>query len=209
MKSLLLLTGWICIFHHKLPAQSKMLLENYYYNSERGTNAIMPMFHLKTNNNWYAEIRYNYEDVNTVSLYAGKTFAKEGDVTYSLTPLLGYSAGRFRGASFAVNAETEWRQFFISSQSQYSRSLKSKDESFFFTWSEAGYCISENFFSGLALQYTKLSYQDIFEPGFLAGVSIKNVSFPCYLFNPFQHERYFILGLNYEFSLKKKKPDQQ
>ena len=204
MNRALLLTGLAIMIQYNLPAQSSLLLENYYYKGQ-GINTVVPMFHLETKNNWYGELRYNYEDINTLSLYAGKTIAGGNALQYCITPLLGYSAGRFRGPSFAVNAEAEWKNFFASSQTQYSLSLKTTEESFFFTWSEAGYAICDYFFAGLALQYTRLNCGDNFEPGFVAGLSFKNISFPCYIFSPFQAERYFVFGLNYEFSLKKKK----
>jgi hypothetical protein len=160
--------------------------------------------HFQAKNNWYAELRHNYEDVNTVSLFAGKAFTGGNEVTFSIIPLLGYSIGKFCGPSLALNTETEWKKLFFSSQNQYSISTKVKKESFFFTWTEAGYSISEWLFTGITLQYTRLSAQNIFEPGLLAGLSFKNVSFPCYIFNPFQRKHYFVLGLNYEFSFKER-----
>ncbi len=191
------------IVKHTLFAQSKMLLENYYYKKE-DYSTIMPVFHFQTNNNWYAELRYNYEEVRTTSFYAGKTITGGDALGYSITPLIGYAVGQFRGLSFAVNAEAEWKSLFMSSQSQYSVSNRTCAESFFFTWSEAGYSLSDYFFTGLALQYTRLSNESYLEPGFFAGLDFKNFSFPCYVFDPFQ-QPYFVIGLNYEINFKKKK----
>jgi hypothetical protein len=202
-RNLLLLLLTITI-HQSLTAQSKWLLETYYYKG-KDISAVVPMLHVETKDNWYAEFRYNYEDKKTFSLYAGKIFTGGKALEYTITPLLGYSVGRFNGLSFATNAEAEWKDFFISTQTQYSLSVKTKEESFFFTWSEAGYEISPHFFTGLAIQYTRLSGQNDFEPGLLAGLSFKNISFPCYVFGPFHRDRYFVLGLNYELNLTKKK----
>jgi hypothetical protein len=192
------------LIQYNLPAQSDWLLETYYY-SGKPLSGIVSMLHVETKKGWYTEIRYNYEDVKTISLFTGKTFRGGTDIQYSVTPLLGYSLGTFNGISLGVNAEAAWKDFFVSTQSQYSRSVKDKSENFFFTWSEAGYNICPNFYAGFAIQYTKLTDQSDVDPGFLAGLNYKNISFPCYIFSPFERDRYFVLGLNYEFCLKKKK----
>lgn len=182
-------------------AQSKLLLENYYY---KDMNSIVPMIHVETSENWYAELRHNYEDAETFSLYAGKTFRHGNEAEFTITPLLGYAVGKFTGPSLALNMDIEWRGLFFCSQNQYSLSAKSREESFFFSWAETGYSFSDAFFTGITLQYTRLNGKNITEPGFLAGLSFRDISFPCYLFKPFHRDRYFVLGLNYEFNLKRK-----
>jgi hypothetical protein len=202
MNGKLLLVFVAITLQYSLPAQSKWLFENYYYTG-KNINTDNPMLHVETKNKWYAELRYNYEDVKTLSFYAGKTFSGGKAIEYSITPLLGYCVGRFRGLSFAANAEAGWKNFYLSTQAQYSLSSGSEDESFFFSWSEVGYNFSPHFFSGIALQYTRLTGENDFKPGFLAGLSYKNISFPCYVFGPFHRDRYFVLGFNYEFYLKR------
>jgi hypothetical protein len=200
MNRILLILVNILLMQYTLSAQSKLLLENYYYKD----NSFVPMIHVETKNNWYAELRYNYEDAETFSLYAGKMFKAGNEAVISITPLLGYAAGKFTGPSLALNVDMEWKGLFFSSQNQYSRSIRSREESFFFSWAEAGYSVSDVFFTGITMQYTRLGNQDILDPGFLTGLSFKNISFPCYLFKPFQRDRYFVLGLNYEFNLKRR-----
>ena len=127
--------------------------------------------------------------------------------------MAGYSTGRFTGLSLAINTDAEWKKIFLSSQTQYSLSIKKNDsliikknaDNFFFSWSELGYNFSDHFFAGLAMQYTCQAGENDFKPGFLAGLSFKNLSFPCYVFSPFHPGRYFVLGVNYEFNLSKKK----
>jgi hypothetical protein len=201
MKRTLAIIISILLMQHTLSAQSKLLLENYYY---KDMNSIVPMIHVETKDDWYAELRHNYEDAETFSLYAGKTFRSGNEFEFSITPLLGYAVGKFTGPSLALNTDMEWRGLFFSSQNQYSLSARVKEESFFFSWAEVGYSVSDVFFTGITLQYTRLNKQNTAEPGFLAGLSLNNISFPCYLFKPFQRDRYFVLGLNYEFDLKRK-----
>jgi hypothetical protein len=150
-------------------------------------------------------MRYNYEEVQTISFYGGKIFSGGNAVTYSITPLAGFAAGRFSGLSFAANTEMGWKGFYISLQSQYSKSLEKDKPDFFFNWSECGYNISSHLFTGLSLQYALHSGKVDAEPGFVVGINLKNVSVPLYVFNAFHAGCYFVLGLNYEYNMKKKK----
>jgi hypothetical protein len=55
------------------------------------------------------------------------------------------------------------------------------------------------------MQYTRQIDNNSFEPGFVAGLEIKNFSFPVYVFSPFRSGCYFVVGISYEYNLKKKK----
>ena len=185
-------------------AQSKWVIENYNYVGQPGLAVVVPMVHFETKKNWYAELRYNYEDNQTVSFFGGKTFTGGKRFEYSLTPLAGFSAGRFTGVSFGTNTDADWKNFYLSTQSQYSFGTKKDVADFFFSWSEIGYNISKNFFAGLAMQYTRQIDNNSFEPGFVAGFEIKNFSFPVYVFSPFRTGCYFVVGINYEYNSKKR-----
>jgi hypothetical protein len=187
-----------------LSAQSKLGFEHYNYIRQSDNAVFVPMFHLQTKNNWYTELRYNYEDAETVSLFAGKTIEGGNKITYTLTPMAGFSIGLFTGVSAGINTEAEWGSFYLSAQSQYSIATKKDISSFFFNWSELGYSISDHVFAGVAMQYTHQEKEGFFEPGLVAGINLKKVSFPIYLFNPFNRSYYFIIGLNYEYNLSRK-----
>jgi hypothetical protein len=202
MKKYSLLFLFSIAVHSYLHAQEKIGAEVYNY--FKTTPAIQPIIHLQSAKNWYAELRYNYEDAETFSLYGGKKFTI-GDDKFSITPMLGYSIGKFNGASLAFNAETEFQQFFLSSQTQYSLATQKNSQSFFFSWSEAGYNVCDNFYTGLSVQYTAQKELNEFKPGVLVGFSFKNILLPVYVFNPFQPGRSFIVGLVYEYSYKKKR----
>ena len=213
MNKYLLAIACLLLIHYTAAAQWKAGIEQYVYTHTALSEAIVPVCHLQSADNFYAELRYNYEDIKTLSIYGGKTFSGGNRLRYDITPMAGFSTGRFTGISFAFNADLEWESFFISSQTQYSLTIKKKDSiaikknagSFFFSWSELGYNFSRYFFAGLAMQYTRQKGKNDFKPGFLAGLNFKNLSFPFYLFSPFHPDHYFVLGVNYEFSFKREK----
>lgn len=196
------LASAFCTMAH---SQSKWMFENYNYIRQPEAASFVPMLHFETSNNWYGELRYNYEDVKTISLFGGRSFNGGKNIIYTVTPMLGASAGQFTGVTFATNAEIEWKNIFFSAQSQYSKATKASSSSFFFNWSELGYSIGNNAYAGVALQYTKEQEAAYTEPGLFAGISFKNVSIPFYVFSPFSKGRYFVLGLNIEYSANKKK----
>jgi hypothetical protein len=185
-------------------SQAKSGVENYNLLGQGNAYVWMPIVHYETKKGMYAELRYNYEDIKTLSLYAGKTFAGGSGFQYSLTPMTGYCIGKFTGLSFAANAEAEWKDLFISTQTQYSMATKKNMANFFFSWSEVGYNVFKNFFAGLAVQYTRQQGANDIQPGLLAGLNFKNISIPFYVFSPFQPDRCIVLGFSYEYHLKKK-----
>ena len=103
----------------------------------------------------------------------------------------------------SFNDIIEGKKFYVSVQAQLSRSIENAADDFFFSWSEAGYNLSATIFGGVALQYTRQQHTKLPEPGFVAGLNFKELSIPVYLFNPFKTNRYFVVGLNYCFNVKK------
>jgi hypothetical protein len=187
-----------------LVAQSKLGMENYYYTGLPGNSSVVPMVHLETKRSFRGELRYNYEDARTFSLFAGKTIGGGKALEYHISPMIGFSTGLFRGISVAVNTEMEWKGLYLTSQNQLSMSTRNDKGSFIFSWSELGYNISDHFFGGIAMQYTIANGGNKAEPGFLAGFCLDKITIPFYAFSPFDHERYFVAGLIIECDLKKK-----
>jgi hypothetical protein len=184
-------------------AQNKIGAELYNYFKTKP--AIQPICHLQTAGNWYGELRYNYENAETFSVYGGKKFTTGAYEKFRIIPMLGVSAGRFNGLSLAFNAEAEQKSFYFSSQTQYSQAINKNSQSFFFSWSELGYNVCNNFYTGLSVQYTIQKDLNEFKPGILAGLCFKNISFPFYVFKPFQSDRCFVFGVIYEYRYKKKR----
>lgn len=162
----------------------------------------MPVAHYQAKKGFYTELRYNYEEVNTFSIYMGKTFLMGAKKYLSITPMLGWSAGEFKGVTLACRSAIELNDFFVSTEAQYSKSLHTTNSSFMFSWTEAGVSFGKNFFTGLSLQTTMEKDIKSIEPGFLMGFERGKLCVPVYFFNPFTSSSYFIIGINYELSLK-------
>jgi hypothetical protein len=185
--------------------QAKSGVENYNLLSRDKEYVWMPVVHYQTKKGIYTEMRYNYDDLHTFSFYGGKTITGGNRIAYTITPMLGFSVGDFRSIAIASKMELSYRKLFVSAEIQYSHAFGNSQPSFFFTWPEAGIDFSEFFFAGLAAQYTIQREANYFEPGLLMGINFKNFSIPFYIFNPFCNNSYLVLGLNYEYDMKKKK----
>jgi hypothetical protein len=187
-------------------AQAGGGLENYYYMKGQNGASMVPILYYATSSNWYGEARYNYDDDRTFSLYGGKTFSKSGTWSYSATPLVGGMVGLMNGGSLGLNLDVDRGKFFLSSQSQYSFSFRDEMNKYFFTWSEIGFKPYKWCYTGVALQQTSM-YREAgqWETGYMLGFSAKNWTIPFYVFSVSSQQRYFILGINWEWTNTKKK----
>ena len=182
-------------------AQSKVILEQYSFMGPNQPGLLAPVAHYQTKQKWYAEARYNYEDINTVSLYAGKTFSAQHNFSWSFTPMIGGMAGKMQGGSFGLNSELSYHRFNFSSQAQYSVSASTRYDNFFYNWSELWYQPVDWIYTGVALQHTRMyATTTLIDPGVLLGFTYGQWSFPLYSFNPFADQRYFVVGINWEWN---------
>lgn len=180
-------------------------IEMYRYMANGVPGFLQPSAHFQSAKNWYVEMRYNYEDAQTFSIYSGRNFSGGKEMEFSLTPMIGYSMGKFNGLSFAGNIDLDWKGFYFSSQSQASRSLDIREDDFIFSWSELGFNITEHVFTGISTQFTRQTGENYAEAGILAGITLGKLEIPLYMFSPFSKNQNFILGLSYEFDLSSKK----
>jgi hypothetical protein len=169
----------------------------------RDTVTMVPMAHVQTKKNWYIEGRFNYEDLKTASVYGGKMFTKDIKKTsYAIVPMVGIVAGKYKGGSFGLNINIERGKFYLSSQTQYTFSVKNRSDNFFYSWSEAGLAPVDWFYAGAAIQQTDFKHGT--ELGGVLGLTFGKWTFPLYAFSPFSEGRYFVLGLINTFGLGKK-----
>lgn len=175
-------------------------IEQYHYVGNQDNTVIVPVVHFQSKKGWYGEARYNYDELNTFSVYGGKTFSWNRAVAFSVTPLLGVSVGQLHALSTGNNIDASYQNFFFSSQSQYTFSTRAREENYFFSWIEAGYQPSNWLYAGLTMQHTRVyKTPHLVEPGILLGFSFKRWSLPLYYFNPLKKDQFFIIGVNWEW----------
>jgi hypothetical protein len=186
--------------------QDKINFEQYHVVDPHQPYTYMPVMHYQHKNNWYAEARYNYEAMETFSLYLGRAFTGGNNLNYSFVPMLGGSMGRFKGVSTGLNIDMEYNKFFFSSQAQYSMPTSQYGQNYWYSWSEVGYQSMKWLYAGLSVQHThnRLTGDEV-QPGMMIGFVFNRFTVPVYTFDPFTNGRNFIVGFNMAWKHTKKK----
>ena len=191
---------------HKVIAQSQLSLENYYSTGSNGPLAIMPIASYQTSKGFYAEGRYNYEELNTFSFYMGRSFSKESTFSYSISPIAGIVIGQFNGGSVGANISLGYKNFYLYSQPQYTFAVENSVNNYIYSWTDVTYSPLSWLSVGFSLQHTKPNQSKGFlENGLVLETAFKKFTFPIYIFNPQSKDRSIVLGANFELNFKKKK----
>ena len=179
--------------------------EEYYYIGREKTFYMATVVTDHAANDWYIEGRYNYDAINAVSAYLGKTFEKKALISYSITPMAGLIGGRLNGGSVGANVAFDCKGLSFASQSQYTISVQNKATNFIYSLSELTYHFREFLSAGVSLQQTAIYRAGgTPEKGILIRAELKKFSFPLYIFNPSTNERYFMFGMVIQLSDEKK-----
>ena len=185
--------------------QTRTGFEGYYYSGCGPSSSLVSRLHFEDHRGWYGEARYNYDAEQTFSLNAGRTFAREGTLGYSFTPMAGILAGKTRAISTGVNVAMDRKGICFSSELQYVFSAAGCGGDFLYSWSELGYQATGYLYTGIALQQLSACGANIkWEPGIQVSITCKKWRFPVYLFNPFAAERYFVMGISYDWEFSKR-----
>jgi len=164
-----------------------------------GTSYVSPTF--TADRGWlHLEGRYNYENLQTGSLWIGYNFSLADKPELKLTPLLGCVFGRESGIAPGYLATFNYKRIALFSQGEFVFDTQGKAASFFYSWSEFSYAPAEWFRAGLVSQRTK-AYQtplDV-QRGFLVGFSHKKLDFTAYMFNLGWTDPTVVLSLGIRF----------
>ncbi len=132
----------------------------------------------------HLEARYNYEDLETGSLWVGYNWSRGEKLVFEATPMIGGVFGKTAGIAPGYGVSLSYKRLALSSQGEYVFDMGDSSDSFFYSWSELTYSPAEWFHTGLAAQKTKTYHTSLnVQRGLLAGFSHKNMSFTTYIFN--------------------------
>jgi hypothetical protein len=191
----------ICIVYSlNAYTQKAVGMEQYYYWQQKTTGTIIPKVYYESPKKWYAEFRYNWEELHTASLHVGRqiNFKKIPELT--ITPVAGVLFGKLTGGSAGTIIELQLNKFLFLSEPQYVFSFQQRGQNFFYSWSELSYQINSFSYAGFALQQTKLyDEKNFLEPGIMAGFNFGRFDIPLYCFSPTSASKNFVLGVNWRW----------
>ena len=156
----------------------------------------------------HLETRYNYEDLQTISLYGGYNLAFGKKLHLDLTPMLGGATGNTDAILPAAEFEIMYaRRVGLYTETEYAFDLNNSDDNFFLWWGELYYSPQEWVWFGIATQRLRVreSERD-FAAGVNAGISERLVHHHRILFQSF-HKRSIRNSESWESRFRTQKPD--
>ena len=148
----------------------------------------------------HLETRYNYEDRNSASFFAGANFEWGDTVQLTLTPMLGGLVGDTDGIVPALEADLTWRKLAAYAEAEYVFDLDDSSSKFFYMWSELSLWPTEWLRAGLVTQRTRVyqTERDV-QRGLLVGFAFKKLEGTVYFFNPGSDDHFTVVSLGLSF----------
>jgi hypothetical protein len=133
----------------------------------------------------HLEARYNYENLETGSVWVGYNFGGGATLAWELTPLLGGVFGETTGIAPGYKGSLSWRKLELYSEGEYVFDGGTSSDSFFYNWSELTLAPVEWFRGGLVTQRTRVYQADRdIQRGILLGMTYEKLDVTTYVFNP-------------------------
>ncbi len=150
-----------------------------------------PTFYAR-HNTLHLEGRFNYEDRNTVSFWAGRRFKFGNPVEFVIVPMGAIVFGNTNGLAPGLETEIMFKKFDFYTESEYLFDFSTSENNFFYMYSELAIRPIKPLRTGLIAQRTKL-FQTEFEiqRGIFAEYYFRRYRAGVFYFNPFDSDSQF------------------
>lgn len=131
------------------------------------------------------EARINYEAIDTGSILAGWNLDFSGEeVRLDVTPMIGGAFGSLDAALAGYEITLSVGRLVLYTEGEFVFDFAESSDSFFYSWSELSYSITDEIRAGFALQKSRVRGEDPdFQPGLLLGVSFGRFDLTSYVFD--------------------------
>ena len=145
------------------------------------------------------EVRFNYEDLDTASVWVGRAFSIGESVAFEITPMAAVVLGNTDGGALGYSGSLTWRRLDLFSETEYVFASGEEADDFLYTWSELGWSPLSWLRTGLAVQRTKVygAGTDI-QRGVFGAVMLGKWELSSYLFNP-DDDPTFMFGVVFNY----------
>jgi hypothetical protein len=190
-----------------LPALSKEADEKAWSFSLSATTYIVPNYQeyvqptFTADRGWlHLEARYNYENLETGSLWVGYNFSGGKKLEWEFTPMLGGVFGNTTGIAPGYKGSLSWWKLELYSEGEYVFDTGNSEGSFFYNWSELSLSPVDWFRFGLVGQRTRAYQSSVdIQRGLLVGVTYKKIDFTTYVFNLDQGKPTWVFSVGVSF----------
>jgi len=146
----------------------------------------------------HLEARYNYEDLETASLFAGWTFEHGDELAMSFTPMLGAVAGDTKGIAPALEFDLGWQRVAWYAEMEYLFDLEDSDDDFFYSWSTLTYGLTDWLRAGLVTERSRLVDTDVsLQRGLALEVARAHLGLSLYAYNIGTDDSYAVVSLGF------------
>jgi hypothetical protein len=148
----------------------------------------------------HLEAKYNYESLETGSVWVGYNFSGGEKLAWELTPMLGGVFGNTAGIAPGFKGSLIWWKLELYSEGEFVVDTRDSSQSYFYDWSELALSPVHWFRFGLVTERTRAYKTDReLQRGFLVGFLYKQVSFTTYIFNPDDSKPTIVLAVGLNF----------
>lgn len=142
----------------------------------------------------HLEARYNYEALDSGSLFAGWTFAGGDALSYEFTPILGVVFGAKQGVAPGFEASVAYGIVDFYTEAEYVHDIEVRDDSYTYAWSELGFSPLTWLRFGIVGQRSRAyeSDREIQRGGF-AQFTFGKLTLGTYVFNPDDSADQFVI----------------
>jgi hypothetical protein len=148
----------------------------------------------------HLEARYNYEALDTGSVWFGYNLGGGGTLAWEFAPMLGIVFGNTSGVAPGYEGTLTWGKLQLYSEGEYVIDTTGSSDTYFYNWSELALAPAEWIRFGVVAQRTR-AYQtdrDI-QRGLLLGLSYGRLEVTGYVFNPDQSKATVLIALRVNF----------
>lgn len=132
----------------------------------------------------HLETRYNYENLDTGSVWLGYNFSGGDKLEWEFTPMLGSVFGDTTGLAPGYRLSVTYQKIELSSEGEFVFDRRNSQGNFFYNWTELSISPVEWFRLGLVGQRTRVEQTSVdIQRGLLVGFSYKKLDFTTYVFN--------------------------
>jgi hypothetical protein len=148
----------------------------------------------------HLEGRYNYEDRNTFSAWAGYNFEGGKKLQFVITPMASLVFGQTSGLATGMILDLTFKSFELRNESEYLFDSQSVDSNFFYNWADLTYSVNSWFSFGISGQRLRAYRTNLdLQRGVLVSFSAKNLEVTGYLYNPGFDSTFMLLTLSAGF----------
>ena len=171
-------------------------LNNYFFEDDYIFNPIVTgdagTLHL--------EGRYNYEDINTLSLFGGYNITVGNKLLWEVTPMIGVAFGETNGFIPAIESTLSYGAFEWYAETEYVVITDEGGDDYFYTWTELNYYPLDWLSLGLIGTRTRLYETDLeLQYGISFGYHKGNFSVLASPMNLGTGDTYFYLSVSMAF----------